>query len=64
MNILYFLVPLALVLAGLSVFGFWWAARSGQFDDVRTPALRVLIDDEPIDQVPIDQAPVGKDKED
>lgn len=47
MNILFFLVPLALLLAGISVCGFWWAVRSGQFDDVRTPALRILLEDEP-----------------
>lgn len=47
MNILYFLVPLALALAGLAVYAFWWASSSGQFDDVHTPALRVIIDDEP-----------------
>lgn len=47
MNILYVLVPLALLLAALAVYAFFWAARSGQFDDVRTPALRILLDDEP-----------------
>ena len=45
MNILYLLVPLALLLAGSGVYGFFWAVRSGQFDDVETPALRVLMDD-------------------
>jgi cbb3-type cytochrome oxidase maturation protein len=46
MNILYLLVPLALILAGLGVWGFWWAVRDGQFDDVDTPALRILLDEE------------------
>lgn len=46
MNILFFLIPVALLLAGLAVWGFLWAARTGQFDDVQTPALRVLMDDE------------------
>lgn len=46
MNILYLLVPLALTLAGLGVWGFWWAVRNGQFDDVDTPALRILLDEE------------------
>ena len=47
MNVLFFLVPLAVLLAGLGVYGFFWAVRSGQFDDVETPALRMLIDDAP-----------------
>lgn len=46
MSVLYLLVPLALILAGAGVLGFRWAVRSGQFDDVETPALRVLLDDE------------------
>ena len=46
MNVLYLLVPLALVLAGAGVAAFLWAVRSGQFDDVDTPALRVLLEDE------------------
>lgn len=47
MNVLYLLVPLALVLAAASVAAFYWAVRDGQFDDVETPSLRVLLDDEP-----------------
>ncbi|MEO0559488.1 MAG: cbb3-type cytochrome oxidase assembly protein CcoS [Bacteroidota bacterium] len=46
MNVLYILVPLALVLALLGVAAFRWAVRDGQFDDVETPALRILLDDE------------------
>ncbi|MEZ4701563.1 MAG: cbb3-type cytochrome oxidase assembly protein CcoS [Rhodothermales bacterium] len=47
MNVLYILVPVALALAGLSVLAFRWASSSGQFDDVHTPALRVIMDDTP-----------------
>ena len=47
MNVLYVLVPLALVLAGAAVAAFRWAVQDGQFDDVETPALRVLFDDDP-----------------
>ena len=45
MNVLYVLVVLALVLAALGVAAFRWAVRDGQFDDVDTPALRILLDD-------------------
>jgi cbb3-type cytochrome oxidase maturation protein len=47
MNILYLLVPIALLLAGIGVVAFRWAVRSGQFDDVQTPAIRMLLDEEP-----------------
>jgi cbb3-type cytochrome oxidase maturation protein len=46
MNVLFILVPLALLLAGLGVWAFAWAVRRGQFDDVHTPAMRMLVDDE------------------
>jgi len=47
MNVLYILVPLALALALGGVAAFRWAVRDGQFDDVETPALRILLDDTP-----------------
>ena len=46
MNVLYVLVPIALALALGGVAAFHWAVRDGQFDDVDTPALRILLDDD------------------
>jgi cbb3-type cytochrome oxidase maturation protein len=46
MNILYLLIPLALLLLGLAVWAFFWAVGSGQFDDLDTPAMRVVMDDD------------------
>ena len=46
MNILYFLIPLGLILLGLAVAAFFWAVRSGQFDDLETPAMSVVMDDD------------------
>ena len=46
MTIVLYLVPIALGL-GLGFLGlFVWTARSGQYDDLETPAVRILIDDE------------------
>lgn len=45
MSVLYLLVPLALVVVGAAVWAFVWAAGRGQFDDLETPALRMLRDD-------------------
>lgn len=47
MAVLYLLVPIALLLAGAGVWAFFWAVRHGQYDDVQTPAIRVLLEDEP-----------------
>lgn len=45
MSILYVLVPLAVLMSGGAVALFAWATRRGQFDDLETPALRILVDD-------------------
>ncbi len=46
MSIVYVLLPLALVLAIAAVIAFIWAVRHGQFDDLDTPSVRMLHDDE------------------
>lgn len=42
MNILLLLVPLSLLLLGVAVAAFLWAVRRGQFDDLDTPPLDIL----------------------
>ncbi len=46
MSILFALIPLALVLLAVALAAFFWAVRAGQFDDLDTPAVRILLDDE------------------
>lgn len=46
MELVFFLLPLSLILASVAVVAFAWASRSGQFDDLETPAQRVLLDEE------------------
>jgi len=46
MNILYFMVPAALLLGLLFVGIFVWVVRSGQYEDLETPAVRMLFDEE------------------
>ena len=46
MTILLMLIPISLVLLGLAIWAFVWAVRSGQFDDLDTPALDILEDDD------------------
>jgi cbb3-type cytochrome oxidase maturation protein len=43
---LYLLIPLSVLLALAIGAVFWWAVRSGQFEDLEGPAHRVLMDDE------------------
>lgn len=50
MTVLAYLIPIALGLGALGLFAFFWAMRSGQFEDLDGAAHRVLIDeDEPQD---------------
>ena len=46
MSILYVLIPLALLILGGAVWAFFWAVGNGQFDDLDTPAIRILLDDD------------------
>jgi len=46
LNIIYVLIPLGLVLLIAAVAAFFWAVRSGQFDDLESPAWRILLDDD------------------
>lgn len=43
---LAYLIPIALGLGLCALAAFFWAMRSGQFDDMDGAALRILIDDE------------------
>jgi cbb3-type cytochrome oxidase maturation protein len=46
METIFVLLPLALLIAAIAVGFFIWAAKTGQFDDLDTPAVRILFDDE------------------
>jgi cbb3-type cytochrome oxidase maturation protein len=46
MNILYVLLPLALLLGGGFLVTFLIFSARGEFEDLETPAHRMLIDDE------------------
>jgi cbb3-type cytochrome oxidase maturation protein len=46
MSVLFLVLPLAVIIAAAGVAAFAWAAKHGQFDDLDTPAMRVVIDDD------------------
>jgi len=48
MNIIYLLLPLALLLVLVFVLLYLWAVMRGQFDDLDSPSKRMLLDDKPI----------------
>jgi len=45
-NVILYLLPIALTLGALGLVAFLWSLRSGQFDDLDGAAHRVLLDDD------------------
>ena len=56
MDILYFMVPLGLVLVGVGLWAFFWAVGSGQFDDLDSPGWSVLNDEKAKPATPPDDS--------
>lgn len=50
MDIIWFLVPAALLLGLGFVVAFIFAVRTGQFEDLETPAVRILFEVETSDE--------------
>ena len=46
MAVMFVLLPVALLFSGVAVAVFVWAARDGQFDDLETPPLRILLEED------------------
>jgi cbb3-type cytochrome oxidase maturation protein len=46
MDILFLLIPLSVVLVFIIGGVFWLALRGGQFDDLESPGLSVVLDDD------------------
>jgi cbb3-type cytochrome oxidase maturation protein len=58
MSIIFVILPITLLLSLSAVAAFWWATRGGQFDDLKTPAVRALHD--PIAAIPVRRTPRNK----
>ncbi len=46
MSVLYVALPVALLLGGGGLIACIWCISGGQYDDVETPPLRMLLDDD------------------
>jgi len=46
MDILLYLIPIAITLGLIGLVAFLWALRSGQYDDLDGAPHRILYDDE------------------
>lgn len=52
MHIIFFMIGVSLLIALGFLGAFIWSVRTGQQDDLYTPALRILADDDVISQSP------------
>ena len=46
MDIIYLLLPVALIIVFIIIAVFFWAVKSDQFEDLEGPAHRILMDDD------------------
>ena len=46
MNVLIYLIPVALFMGGIGLAAFIWSLRSGQYDDLEGASWRILQDDD------------------
>jgi len=52
MGILFFMIGISLTMALGFLGAFIWSMRTGQQDDLYTPSIRMLLDDEEISPAP------------
>jgi cbb3-type cytochrome oxidase maturation protein len=46
MGVMFLILPLALIFAAIALWAFIASVKKGQFDDLTTPAVRMLLDDD------------------
>lgn len=56
MDILHIVIPVSLLLLTAGGLLFWWTVKHGQYDDLDSPAQRILFDDDD-DMLPDDVKP-------
>lgn len=59
MSVILILILASLAVALCFLAGFIWAVRSGQYDDVQTPSLRILTE-EPRTSAPASTTPANR----
>jgi cbb3-type cytochrome oxidase maturation protein len=47
MDVIVYLIPIAIFIGLIGLAAFYWAMKSGQFEDLDGAAYRILLDDEP-----------------
>ncbi len=50
MSVIILLIIFSVIVATAFLIAFIWAVRSGQFDDTKSPSVRMLFDEEPTEK--------------
>ena len=50
MSVIILLIIFSVIVATAFLIAFIWAVRSGQFDDTKSPSVRMLFDEEEVKQ--------------
>jgi cbb3-type cytochrome oxidase maturation protein len=64
MSIIYFLIPIAVLLTALGIYMFFWAVKTEQFDDLEKEGMSILFDNKDDEESPIQESNKPKDKSD
>lgn len=59
MTALYLFLAIAMLIFVSGIVALVWSIRSGQYDDLDTPALRVLGDDCPVSKISVPKTSVS-----
>lgn len=51
MSVVFILVIVAIIMALAFLVAFIWAVKSGQYEDIYTPSVRILFDDPPVKEI-------------
>ncbi len=62
MNIIYLLLAISVMVAIIFFIAFIVSVKKGQYDDVYTPSIRMLFDDELVKADPGNKQPLNKVK--
>lgn len=46
MNAILISIPISIILVAVAIWFFFWAVRSGQYDDLDSPAYSILHDEQ------------------
>jgi cbb3-type cytochrome oxidase maturation protein len=46
MNIIYVLIPIAIIIVAVAIVAFFWAVKSNQFEDLERQGHSILFDDD------------------